>query len=89
MAVPRAKRTRAERDLMMVKHQVYPNMMTLMLLAVCDVMHPSKEQLTDIMDAVNRYAGQVNEGVCDLNLARTSFERQTGRTINNVLYGTK
>lgn len=89
MAIPRAKRTRAEKELMIVKQKVYPNMMTLMLLAVCDVIHPTNEQLSDIMDAVNRYAGQVNDGVCDLNLARTSFERQTGRTINNVLYGTK
>lgn len=89
MAIPRAKLTRTEKELMIVKQKVYPNMMTLMLLAVTDVMHPDKGQLIDIMDAVNRYAGQVNEGVCNLKLARESFERQTGRTINNVLYGTK
>lgn len=89
MAIPRAKMTRSQRDLMRVKKIVYPNMMTLMLLSTVDVMHPTTEQLQDIIDGVNRYAGQVNDGLCDLDLARKSFERQTGRTVNNVLYGIK
>ena len=70
---------------MAVTKKLFPRFTGLLLTAVIDVMKPTSEQLTKIIDTTNRYAGYINDGIVRIDELKKDIEHKTGRKLEGLL----
>lgn len=79
--------SRKEKDkiIVYVIKKLFPRFAGLLMSAVIDVMHPTDDQLVDIIDTTNRYAEHVSEGRIDIDDIKKNIERKTGRKLEDLM----
>ena len=70
---------------MAVTKKLFPRFTGLFLIAVIDVMKPTNEQLTKIIDTTNPYAGYINDGIVSIDELKKDIEHKTGRKLEGLL----